>query len=76
MSSMGNMEREVAEAMARERDAMQRAQEANFGPYSQRLSNNSKLGINTNIYSLYQNSQNKQIRYSSRSEFSLTFMFQ
>lgn len=62
MSSMGNMEREVAEAMARERDAMQRAQEANFGPYSQRLSNNSKLGINTNIYSLYQNSQNKQIR--------------
>jgi len=62
MSSMGNMEREVAEAMSRERDAMQRAQDANFGPYSQRLSNNSKLGINTNIYSLYQNNQNKQIR--------------
>eukprot|EP00092_Neocalanus_flemingeri_P032383 GFUD01035208.1.p1 GENE.GFUD01035208.1~~GFUD01035208.1.p1 ORF type:complete len:637 (+),score=103.36 GFUD01035208.1:231-1913(+) len=56
---------EVAEAMARERDAMQRAQDANFGPYSQRLSNNSKLGINTNIYSLYQNSQSKQNRSSA-----------
>jgi len=65
MSSMGNMEREVAEAMAaRERDAMHRAQDSNFGPYSQRLSTSSKLGINTNIYSLYQNNQNKHSRTS------------
>lgn len=61
---MGTLEREAAESMARERDAMQRTQESNFGPYSQRAGNNSKLGINTNIYSLYQNSQNKPSRSS------------
>ena len=41
------MEREAAEMMARD-----------FSPYSQRLSSGStKLGINSNIYSLYQNKQ-------------------
>ena len=45
-----------------DRDLMQRSQESSFGSYSQRLANNSKLGINSNIYSLYQNNHNKPMR--------------
>lgn len=63
LASMSGMERDVAEAMARDRELMMRgAQE--FGAYSRggASSSGSKLGINTNIYSFYQNSQNKSGR--------------
>lgn len=60
LSSMSGMERDVAEAMARERELMMRGT-GEFGIYGNR-GPGSKLGINTNIYSLYQNSQTKHGR--------------
>lgn len=63
-SMMSSIEREGSDPLSRERDPIQRSHDLNFGPYSHRLGSNSKLGINTNIYSLYQNNQTKQIRSS------------